>query len=85
MIHVCKLNLQGKTPHEAWTGHKPDVSHLQEFGCDMWILIEGVNLSKLETKSRKFVLVGYEDSPKAIRYYNKETRKVYVSRNFRFV
>ena len=30
--------LDGKTPHEAWTGKKPDVSHFCEFGCDAWVL-----------------------------------------------
>lgn len=30
--------LQGKTPHEAWTGVKPDISHLHEFGCAVWIM-----------------------------------------------
>jgi hypothetical protein len=49
--------LNGKTPHEAWTGNKPDISHLQEFGSDIRILQEGKKLSKLAPKSRKFTFV----------------------------
>jgi hypothetical protein len=32
--------LDGKTPHEIWTGRKPDVLHLREFGSDFWVLDE---------------------------------------------
>src|ERR1700728_1864294 len=58
--------LDGKTLHEAWTGEKPNVSHLQEFRSDVWVLKEGVKLSKLELKSKKVTFVGFEDRPKAI-------------------
>jgi transposase InsO family protein len=27
--------LDGKTPEEAWTGKKPSVAHLREFGCEV--------------------------------------------------
>ena len=35
--------LMGMTSFEAWSGTKPDVSHLREFGCDVWILDEDKN------------------------------------------
>lgn len=76
--------LGGKTPEEMNTGEKPDVSHLREFGCDVWVLTEGKNLSKLESKSQKFTFVGFLDGPKAIRYYDPRTRSIRVSRNFVF-
>jgi hypothetical protein len=53
-------------PHEAWTGEKPNISHLQEFGSEVWVLKEGVKLSKLEPKSKKITFVGFEDGPNAI-------------------
>jgi len=58
--------LDGKTPHEVWTGEKPNVSHFQEFGTNVWVLKEGDKLSKLEPKSKKVTFVGFEDGPKAI-------------------
>ena len=76
--------LDGKTPHEVWTGEKPDVSHLREFGSDVWVLKEGVKLSKLEPKSKKVTFVGFEDGPKAIRFFDAVKRKIGVSRNFIF-
>src|SRR6266508_4358749 len=76
--------LKGITPYEAWTGKKPDVSHFREFGCDVWVLDETKNKSKLDPRSKKMVFVGFEDGSKAIRYWDKETRKIKVSRNMVF-
>ena len=61
--------LNGKTPHEAWTGQKPNVKHFQEFVCSVWILAED-NRGKLTNKADKHKFVSFEDGPKAIKYYN---------------
>ncbi|GBE84071.1 hypothetical protein SCP_0600490 [Sparassis crispa] len=76
--------LHGRTPEEAWTGNKPNVAHLREFGSDVWILTEGQNLSKLEPKSKKHTFVGFADGLKAVRYYDAGARSIRVSRNFVF-
>jgi len=34
-------SIQGMTPYEAWHSHKPDVTHLCEFGAPVWILLQG--------------------------------------------
>ena len=75
--------LEGKTPLEAWTGRKPDVSHFREFGCDVWVMNE-TNISKLSPKSVKMKFVGFETGSKAIRYYDQARRSVRISRNFAF-
>ena len=72
------------TPHEAYTGKKPNVSHLREFGCDVWVLDESGTRSKLNPKSKKMVFVGFMDGPKAIKYYDAKTRSIKVSRNVAF-
>jgi transposase InsO family protein len=76
--------LKGKTPHEAWTGKKPDVTHFREFGSDVWILDESINRSKLSPKSKKMVFVGFMEGSKSVRYWDKEKRNIKVSRNFTF-
>ena len=76
--------LDGKTPHEAWTGKKPDVSHFREFGCDVWVLNQGEKGSKLAPKSRKMKFMGFLDGQKAIRYYDPTKRTIRVSRNVTF-
>ena len=47
------------TPFEAWYGHKPDVSHLRVFGCLVYAHIEKDERSKLDSKARKCILLGY--------------------------
>lgn len=76
--------LDGKTPEEVWNGKQPDISHLREFGTAVWISLEGKGRSKLLPRSKKFVFVGFEDGPKAVRYFDATTRKIKVSRNFVF-
>jgi hypothetical protein len=75
--------LHNKTPMEAWTGIKPDVSNLHEFGSNVWVLDEG-DRSKLDPKANKFLFVGIEEGPRAIRYYNPKTHKILISQNFKF-
>ena len=31
--------LDGKNPYEAWSGHKPSVSHFRVFGSKAWVRI----------------------------------------------
>ena len=71
--------LQGITPYEAWTGKKPDVKHLWEFGCDVWVLNKSNNRSKLDPKSKKMTFVGFMDGSKAIRYYDTKARSIKIS------
>lgn len=75
--------LDNKTPYEAWEGKKPDVLHLREFGCNVWILHKG-DQSKLDAKALKRIFVGFKDGPGAIRYYNPATNQVLISRDAYF-
>ena len=52
--------LQAVTPEEAWTDHKPDVSHLRAFGCLAFCHIPDAKRSKLDAKSRPCIFLGYE-------------------------
>ena len=40
--------LESQTPYKAETGKKLNVNHLLEFRCDIWILDESINRSKLD-------------------------------------
>jgi len=53
--------LDGKTPYEAWFGKKLNVSHFQELGCNVWVLDETKNLSKIKPRSQKMIFVGFND------------------------
>ncbi len=69
---------------EAWVGNKPNLSHLREFGMDVWILSEGES-NKTQPKLVKMILVGFEDGSKVVQYYNPKTRQVNISQNYTFM
>ena len=77
--------LTGKTPYEAMFNRKPDISHLRLFGNNVYILDKSQNRSKLDPKVIKRTFVGYEDGPWAIRYYDANTRRILISRNYKFI
>ncbi|KAI0994431.1 hypothetical protein K3495_g13751, partial [Podosphaera aphanis] len=76
--------LGGKTPYEVFHGNSPDLSMAQEFGKEVFVL-EELPKAKTQPKARKEIFTGFEDGPKAIRYYDQSTMKVKVSRNFSFL
>jgi hypothetical protein len=62
------------TPYERWYGHKLNMAHLREFGAPVWILLQGQKvLPKMEAKSKRRALVGYDDGSKSVKYYTAET------------
>jgi hypothetical protein len=72
------------TPYEAFWGIKPDVSTLQEFGTECWVLAQGQLQSKLAPKSKPYRFVGISEDSRAWRYHAPKTRKVLASRNVVF-
>lgn len=76
--------LDGVTPHEEWSGHKPSISHLRFFGCKTSMLIPKKQRTKLDMKSKKFIFLGYSDVGLGYRLMDPKTRKVYTSRDVEF-
>lgn len=74
-----------KTPHELWTGRKPNYSRLKVFGSKAWVQIPAVKRSKLDNAAQSLIFVGYGHEEKGWRFYNPETRKVVLSRDARFL
>ena len=74
-------SVTGKTPFEAWHGHKPDVEHLRTFGCVAYVKSARPHLKKLDDRSTAMVFIGYEPGAKAWRFYNPVARRVHVSRD----
>ena len=74
--------LNGKTPHEAYHGVKPDVGHLRPFGTEVTCR-NSEQKNKLSPRAWKGKLVGYEGS-KIIRVYDSTRRKIYRTDYFRF-
>lgn len=77
-------SLAGCTPYEAWHGKKPSVEHLRTFGCIAHVKDVKPHLKKLQDRSTKMVLLGYEMGAKAYRVFDPTARRVHVSRDVVF-
>lgn len=73
-----------KTPHETWTGEKPDVSHMRPFGCVAYAKIpDDVNDGKLAPRSIKCRLLGYYGVG-AYRLWDAASGRIFKSRDVIF-
>ena len=75
--------LPAKTPLELWTGAKPKITHMRIFGCDAYARDE-LHASKLDSKARKCIFLGYCDNSKAYRLLEVSSNKFVKSRNVIF-
>lgn len=71
--------------YELWTGFKPNLAHLQIFGCQAYAYIPDENRKKLDTKTLKCIFLGYSAPPgiEGYRLYHPETKRVFSSRDVR--
>ncbi|KAK8563377.1 hypothetical protein V6N12_035525 [Hibiscus sabdariffa] len=65
-----------KTPHEMWTGRRPNISFIKIWGCKAYVKHQ--MSTKLEPKSEKCTFVGYPKETKGYYFYNEN--KVFVAR-----
>jgi transposase InsO family protein len=70
------------SPFELWYGVKPSLGHVRVFGCEGFVHVPDQVRSKLEKKSNKMMLVGYEHNN--YRMYDPLTKKIVISRNVIF-
>ena len=89
-VHIRRLTLtiglSGRVPCEAWTGYKPDVSHLHIFGSLGWAYVpEEVRRGKLESRAVKVRMLGWwTDEAKGYRLEDLENGKLIAARDVRF-
>ncbi|XP_074356577.1 uncharacterized protein LOC141696321 [Apium graveolens] len=76
--------VQGKTPEEALSGHKPGVSHFRIFGSLCYSHIPMEKREKLDDKSERCIFVGYNENPMAYRLFNPVSKKLIISRDVIF-
>ncbi|KAK8708413.1 hypothetical protein V6N13_059455 [Hibiscus sabdariffa] len=65
-----------KTPHEMWTGRRPNMSFMKIWDCKAYVKHQ--MSTKLEPKSEKCTFVGYPKETKGYYFYNEN--KVFVAR-----
>ncbi len=90
-VHIRSVTytsaLEDQVPVHAWTGNKPDISHLRIFGSVAYANIsKKVRGGKLEVTSVKCRLMGWwADETKGYRLEDAETGKIITARDVRFV
>ena len=72
MNRVLIRPILDKTPYELLRGRKPNDSHVHVFRCKCYILNNSRdNLGKFDAKAEEGIFLGYSQSSKAYRVYNK--------------
>ena len=81
ILNRCPTNkIVEKTPHEAWTGSKPNVSHLRAFGLMCFRHVPEQLRKKLDNQSEIMVLIGYY-STGTYKLYSPNEDKLVISRD----
>lgn len=70
------------TPYELWFKQKPNLKHIRIFGSVGYVHIPKEKRKKLDKKSTKMMLVGYDQEN--YRMYDQNTKKITVSRDVKF-
>ena len=72
------------TPEEAFTGKKPDISHLNIFGSSIYIHVTKDDRKKLEPTAEVGIFVGYTETPHNYHVYFPDIRMTVVRREIKF-
>jgi hypothetical protein len=80
-VHIINMSpsrpLGSKIPQELWTQRKPDYGKLRIFGCELYALVPKDDRRKLESRSRKYIFLGYgPDGSFGYRLWDPETHQV---------
>ncbi|GAV67912.1 hypothetical protein CFOL_v3_11415 [Cephalotus follicularis] len=63
-----------KTPYELWRGRKPNIGYFRTFGCKCFIHNNGKeHLGKFDSKVDEGIFLGYSNTSRAYRCFNKRT------------
>jgi len=85
LLNCCPTrSLEVVTPEEAWSGHKPSVTHLRVFGCVSYAKIPNARRTKLNDKNKKCIFVRYGDRRMGYKLFNLITKKVIMNRDVIF-
>lgn len=76
--------LSSQTPHEAWFGVKPRVSHLRRIGCKAYSHVPKQKRNKFDVKAEKCILIGYGTSCHGYQLYNPATKTFHYARDVIF-
>jgi hypothetical protein len=77
--------LEFKSPLEVLQNKVPDISHIKVFGCTCFMHLSATHRDKLNPRAIKCIFLGYSTTQKGYKCYDPLLKKLYVSRDVRFV
>lgn len=77
--------LNFKTPYKVLFGREPDYSHMSVFGCLAYVRNTNTKGDKFVERGRLGVFIGYPHGQKGHRIVDKESGKIIVSRDVKFL
>jgi hypothetical protein len=76
--------VKDKTPYEAWSSLKPEVTHFYIFYSCAWARIPSKKRKALDPQSIECIFVGYPDSVKGYRLIDLSLDRLIIERNVQF-
>jgi hypothetical protein len=77
-------SVKDKTPYEAWSGLKPEVTHFRIFGSRAWAQIPSEKRKALDPQSTECIFVGYPDGVKGYRLIDLSSDRLIIERSVQF-
>ena len=78
----CPHKILGmSTLKEAFSGKRPDISHLRIFGSPVYLHVTKDARKKLDPTAKVGIFVGYTDTPHNYHVYFPDSRKTVVRRD----
>ena len=78
------MEIDCKISKEVWTDQSCDYSNLKIFGCESYALTPKNQRSKLDTRLKKCIFVGYDDVMKGYILWDPTAHKIVISRDVIF-
>ncbi|KAL0368440.1 UNVERIFIED_CONTAM: Retrovirus-related Pol polyprotein from transposon TNT 1-94 [Sesamum calycinum] len=76
-VKSCKLDFCGKVAEEVWTGNPVDFFyHLRIFSCSAYVHVPSDERSKLDSKSKQGIFLGYKKGVKDYKFWDPIARKM---------
>ena len=72
--HCSTTSLLSKTHYEIWHCKKPNVSHLQVWGCMAYVHVQKDKCTGIGSDMEKCIFIGYPDGYKGWMFYNPTTK-----------
>ena len=77
-------SVKDKTPYEAWSGLKLEVTHFHIFGSRAWARIPSKKRKELDPQSTKCIFVGYPDGVKGYHLIDISSDRLIIEHSVQF-